>query len=114
MKIFKAGETIAREGETSREIFLLQAGTIAVYKGKVKLEEYSEKGIVFGEMSAILGEPRSATIVAQETTTVTVLDGNVEKLLRQHPEIAKKILITLTERLKKMTNEFQLLAHLEK
>jgi len=53
MKIFKPGDVITREGAVDKELFILISGRIGVFKSEVKVAEFSEKGMVIGEMSII-------------------------------------------------------------
>lgn len=110
MKLVKRGEVLAKEGEKSYEIFVLVSGRLGIYKGSIKVEEFSEKGVVVGEMSAILNKKRTASIVAMDDSTVYSLEGNIEKLMENHPDIARKVMVSLAERLQKTTDDFWVLA----
>ncbi len=58
-------------------------------------------GDVFGEMSLIDDEPRSATLVADEHTEVALLSrGEFRAQIRQNPDIALKLMKILSGRLR--------------
>lgn len=110
MKHFKKGEVLASEGETSSEMFMLVSGKIGIFKRELKIAEYSKKGDVVGEMSAILGKPRTATIKALNDSLVVNIPASFDKLIDDHPEIAKKIMFNAVEKLKNTTDDFYILA----
>ncbi|KAB2909449.1 MAG: cyclic nucleotide-binding domain-containing protein [Ignavibacteriales bacterium] len=110
MKIFKAGEVITKENATDKELFILIRGRIGVYKSDVKVTDFSEKGMVIGEMSVILDGPRTATLIAEEETVVLNLDLPMDKLIEKYPDLVKKMLVNLAERLQVLTNEYYCLA----
>lgn len=110
MKIFKAGEVITREGANDKELFILINGKIGVFKADVKVAEFSEKGMVIGEMSIILNGLRTATLVAEEESVVLNLNLPIDKLIEKYPDLVKKMLINLAERLQVLTKEYYCLA----
>ena len=62
-------------------------------------------GSLFGELAMFRGETRSATAEAVEpTSAVALLSGDVQRLVRRHPDLALKLLATLAERVSR-TNE---------
>ncbi len=109
-KKYISGSVLVREGERSNVIFILLSGCIGVFKGAMKISEFSEKGVVLGEMSSILGEKRTATLKAIEDSFVIELSTGVDQLISEYPDITKKIMVNLAQRLKKTTQEYWLLA----
>ena len=66
-------KTIFREGDNSTDAYVVQSGRVGVFKnaeGKMLRLAIMEKGAMFGEMAAITGEPRGATMMALEPTVV--------------------------------------------
>ena len=80
MRIYPKGETIIREGERDKTLFLLRDGLVSVYKNTSpnEREHIGEIEAVnfFGEMSMIIDEPRTATI---EASTERVLVYAMER-----------------------------------
>ena len=64
------------------------------------------EGVFFGEMSEVLGRTRTATVKALSDCLVTVYAGGIDKIVREFPLIAKKLIETLAERLKDTTDKF--------
>jgi len=106
MREFKKDQTLCREGDPANVLYVLMAGKLAIYKGSVKIAEFTERGTLLGEISAILNTPRTASIVALEDTTVMEIARDLDLLLKRYPDVVKKILLTLAERLVKTTEEY--------
>ncbi|GAB1348759.1 hypothetical protein MASR1M107_09720 [Ignavibacteriales bacterium] len=104
--IFQKGESIVNEGDTSFNLFVLMKGTIGIFKGDVQVGTFAEKGGILGEMSAILGKPRTASLIALEPTTVVPIPSDFDLLIRENPEIAKSVMVNLAKNLERMTNEY--------
>lgn len=69
---FKTGEVIFEEGVYGDILYLIKKGKIRVYKNSKLLREL-EEGNCFGEVSLLVNESRSATIIAEtEVTTYTL------------------------------------------
>jgi CRP/FNR family transcriptional regulator/CRP/FNR family cyclic AMP-dependent transcriptional regulator len=117
-KDFKKDKVIFQKDETGNFFFLICSGKI-----KVILEtEEGREGILsilyptefFGEMSLLDGEPRSATVVALEDTSVLIINReDFLNLLYNHPQIALKILRTLSLRLRKANRQIETLMFLD-
>ena len=104
-QVYKKGEVIISEGDLSFDWFVLFHGRVGVFRGDNMISQFHERGTIFGEMSGILARPRTATMKALEDSEVMVIKSSVDEVIRNHPEIAHKILINLAERLANTTNE---------
>lgn len=104
-KKYNAGDVITKEGDLTFDWYVLLNGRVGVFRGDMKLNEFSERGMIFGELSGILARPRTATMKAMEDSEVMVVESSIDEVIRNHPEIANKILISLAERLAKTTDE---------
>lgn len=66
-RIYESGEPIVEQGDESRDVFVLADGTVDVIKragsSRTSLARL-EPEAVLGELGLVLGEPRSATAVA--------------------------------------------------
>jgi CRP/FNR family cyclic AMP-dependent transcriptional regulator len=77
-KTVKAGLHLFRENDRSRELYLIQSGTVRVYRtaGGKEIELATlEKGSVLGEMALIDGKPRSASARALDDCSVIIIDA---------------------------------------
>ncbi len=77
MKFFKKGQVIIEDGTAEETAYLIQSGSVEVFKiekGKKIVLAKLGVGNVVGEMGLITGEPRSASVAALEDTGVNVID----------------------------------------
>jgi type IV pilus assembly protein PilB len=73
-----------------------------VVKGGKKIAELTEPGEYFGEMAAISGEPRSASVISKGRATVKRYPGDkLEEIIYKYPDIAAQLFTTMTTRLQK-------------
>jgi PAS domain S-box-containing protein len=97
---FTPDEMVFKEGEYSSDLYILREGRVAVFKDSEKITEISEPGEIFGEMTAVMGGKRTATIKALEQTTVLcVPKSDLSQLFLQVPDLFKDISWLLAERL---------------
>jgi len=102
---YEEGEVIFREGDRSETCFIVRTGRVRITRRhpggrRLTLAEIGA-GEMFGELSMFDGEGRSATVEAlEETTTLALLERDVRRVLREHPEIAVKMLARLASRLR--------------
>jgi small-conductance mechanosensitive channel/CRP-like cAMP-binding protein len=75
---FTGGEALVRQGERSASLFVIRSGAVRVERteagGAATRIASMGAGDFFGEMSLLTGEPRTASIVAEEETEVVVVD----------------------------------------
>jgi len=98
---YQRGETVVREGDTGRELFIIARGTASVtlrLAGKDRANRLAtfSSGTVFGEVALLDAQPRSATVEADEELVCYVLTGEAfDRLAREHQPIAIKLLENL-------------------
>ncbi|NWG86621.1 MAG: cyclic nucleotide-binding domain-containing protein, partial [Hydrogenophilaceae bacterium] len=65
-----------------------------------------EQGELFGEMAYLLGEPRTATVVAETEVIVLALPPQMlEELMRYSAPFSRRIIGSLCQRLKVMNQQ---------
>ncbi|TNE50020.1 MAG: cyclic nucleotide-binding domain-containing protein [Deltaproteobacteria bacterium] len=90
-KVFEPGEVVLREGDPSRELYIVQSGELGIFRGQEMLAVLGV-GDYVGEMGLYDGAPVSATVVSQERTECLVINGEeFLKMMRQSPDIGFKI-----------------------
>jgi potassium efflux system protein len=88
-----ASEVLFREGDPGDAFYIVLSGSVEVYVEKINKHLTTlEAGKFFGELSLMLGIPRTASVRAQEDTILFVINNKgFEKLLREHPELSEVI-----------------------
>ena len=104
-KIFLAGESVFREGDSGDVMYVLLAGAIDLKKrvegGETVLTTIDEPNEFFGEMTLIDGRPRSASAVAVKDTKLLVVDRPAfEAMVLTNGRFALKIIKVLSERIR--------------
>jgi CRP-like cAMP-binding protein len=107
-KTYKKGDIIAIEGENTTDCYVLLSGWVGIFKNKIKVDDFNIPGTVFGEISFLLDKRRTAHIIALAESEVMSLRGDVEDIIKNYPNIAKKILVSLADKLRKTTENFVL------
>lgn len=105
LRRFMKGEMIANEGEKARKLFILVQGKVGIFKEGTKITEFEKEGTILGEMSLILKKPRTASILALTDSEVLEVEGEIEDIVKQYPDISHKIIYSLAERLAKVTED---------
>ncbi len=97
------GEVLFREGDKGSEMYVLQAGKIAITKRIRDVEQVIVSlgpGEFFGEMAIISNRPRNASATVEEDGRVLVIDSKTfETMIRGNSEIAFRMIKKLAERL---------------
>ena len=77
---FEPGQKIIERGETNRDVYFLLAGIAHVlnFADSGRAVDYAalESGDFFGELAAIDGEPRSATVITRTPCRMAVMTGD--------------------------------------
>jgi len=102
--VFEAGETIVTQGEEGAEMFVLEQGSVKVaVRGHNKQTSFSRvltSPALFGEMSLITSEPRSASVIAETRARCLSLDkAGFEQLMQRNPQASVFLTKIVGERL---------------
>lgn len=93
-------QVVFNEGDEGDAMYLIVDGKVKVHSGDHVFAELGERQ-VFGEMSILDAEPRSASITAlTELTLLKIARDDFAEILAEKPEIAQGILKVLTRRLR--------------
>lgn len=100
-------DVIIREGNEDIDFFKLVQGGLYVVKGGKKIAEIVEPGDYFGEMSAITGEPRSASIISKGRSMVKRFPGDkLTEVIEKYPDVARHLFGVLAARLDSTDKRF--------
>ncbi len=96
------GETICCEGDESHEAFVVASGCIEArvvgHAGEMVVARHGSGSIV-GEVTTLIGGHRTATLVAAEPSTISVVARDqLLNLFDAHPEAAQAVMLQARER----------------
>jgi CRP-like cAMP-binding protein len=103
-----AQQQIIDRQSTSKDVYFVVEGSVRVVNYSLSGREITFDDIVagghFGEMSAIDGEPRSATIEALENTTVAILSAEAFiAVLQENPDLALTLMVRMSAIIRRAT-----------
>ena len=100
MEKYDDSDVLIREGNTDNDFFELIQGAVIVVKGGKKIAEITQPGAYFGEMSAISGEARSASIISKGRSTCRRFPGDkLFEVIENYPDVTKHLFKTMVSRL---------------
>ena len=104
-KTYEEGSVIFKEGETGDCMYIIQQGKIKIMKGNNTLAILKEKE-VFGELSLLDADTRSATAIAHSDCILFKIDQEpFYELMDERPEVAKGFIKILCQRLRAMNEK---------
>jgi len=96
-----ATQVLTKEGTIGEEAFLIVSGNAHCIVGEQVEVANLGPGDLFGEMSLLDGERRSATVIADTDMTVTVFERReFVRLVETTPAVAMKLLAAMAARLR--------------
>ncbi len=75
MRTYDPEEKIITEGQDEKCMYILMSGKATVTKGGKSIITLQRSGDIFGEMSLLDMEPRSATVTAEQETSCLAIDA---------------------------------------
>jgi CRP-like cAMP-binding protein len=109
MESFADGDIVFREGEQTRDMYVIHEGRVEIIKqagGHEVQLAVLERGSFFGEMSLLEGLPRSATARALGPTKLLVLrPGSLLMLIRRDPTFAFEMLQQMSRRIRELNEK---------
>jgi CRP-like cAMP-binding protein len=102
---FEANRVIFREGDESDTCYIVRSGHARAVRehadGRTISLAHFGPGDIFGELAMFDDERRSATIeTLDDVEAIGILGQDMRRLLREHPDIAVKLVIGLGRRLR--------------
>ncbi len=102
---FGRQEVIFREGDDSETCYIVRTGQARAVRehpdGRTITLARFGPGDIFGELAMFDDEKRSATVeCVEDTEVVGILGTDMRRLMREHPDIAPKLVISLGRRLR--------------
>jgi CRP/FNR family transcriptional regulator len=102
---YPADTRVFHEGDPGDACYIVRDGSCRVTRehpdGRAITLATLGPGAIFGELAMLDGERRSASVEATESTELLALPaGDMRRLIREHAEMAEKLVIALTRRLR--------------
>ena len=95
-------QAVVRQGEQGDTLYLVARGEVAVrvmLEGGEKEVARLGRGALFGEMSVLTGEPRTATVVSLGDSALLAVDRDAfERILSAEPDLAQRLAETIARR----------------
>lgn len=108
---FAKGTVLFREGESGKEMFVVQSGLVSISKRVRDVEKVLANlgpGEFFGEMAIISNKPRTATATVAEPARCLVIDlRTFEAMVRGNAEIAIRMIKKLADRLQEADQQIE-------
>jgi CRP-like cAMP-binding protein len=92
------GDVLITQGELGTDLFVLEAGQLAVERDGVKIATIDQPDSLIGEMGLLLRKPHSATVRAETNSKVRVV-ADAMRVLERHPDITLRLAELLSQRL---------------
>ena len=104
-QLLAAGDQVFAEGEPGDALYLIVEGKVKAHKGDKELARMAVRD-VFGEISVLDSEPRSATVTAIEDAVLLKIGrDDFRDILSERPEIAMGVMKVLTRRLRETSKK---------
>jgi small-conductance mechanosensitive channel/CRP-like cAMP-binding protein len=98
-RLYGKGERIVRQGDAGDSMFVIGRGRVRAVEISGGELAVLEAGAYVGEMSMLTGQPRSATVEAQEECEVVELTAeSLREVALVNPEVVKQISMVVAER----------------
>jgi CRP-like cAMP-binding protein len=102
---YERGEVIFQEGTQGEVMYIIREGRVLVKRehtgGRTIALAEMGPGDLFGELAVFDKEERSATVECIEPTKVVAMtSGDVSRVLTRNPEMALKVIVSLSRRLR--------------
>jgi len=98
-------EILFKDKERGDSLYLIRSGSISVRKGRREVAILGPKECI-GEMALIDSKPRSATcVIIEDARLLRISSADFSRLIDTQPVIAKALLHTLAQRLRKMSSK---------
>jgi small-conductance mechanosensitive channel/CRP-like cAMP-binding protein len=106
IRVYGTGEIILRQGDAGDELFIVESGQVGMTvrkDGRVTFSKDRGGGYLFGEMSLLTGEPRTATIKAlEDTETVVIGKDAFDAIIKADPTVVEKLSEVIERRRKQL------------
>jgi CRP/FNR family cyclic AMP-dependent transcriptional regulator len=114
-RTFPKNTVVINEGDDTDSLYLIDKGSVKVYlsndNGKEVIINTLGAGEYFGELSILTAGKRSASVMTNENSVLTIIHKqSFKSLLLNHPSIAYTLIENLANRVRDLTENIKSLA----
>ncbi len=110
MCLFKEGDILYYEGDSSQELYILVSGDLEIRKGNKQIFEVSKRGSTFGEVSFFLGIERTVTVKAKsDGEAIRIPKEKIYWFWEEFPSLSWDLTRILAQRLDITTQSYYVL-----
>lgn len=104
-KRVEAGETLILQGDAADHVFVIIDGHAEAFVDGHKVGEVP-KDEIFGAMAVFTGEPRNASVIAREPSTVMLIPGDqFLSMCHTNPKIAHSLIESMARRIGQLNRQ---------
>jgi CRP/FNR family cyclic AMP-dependent transcriptional regulator len=112
---FPKNTVVIHENDPADSLFIIETGKVKVYcsdkNGKEFIMNTQAEGDYFGELALLDDSTRSASVRTVEKSSFCIIfKDNFNRVLDEHPNIARKMIRNLAARVRKLTADVKSLA----
>ncbi|PZA07401.1 MULTISPECIES: Crp/Fnr family transcriptional regulator [unclassified Meiothermus] len=114
-RFYPAGATVFKAGDLGSALYVVQQGRVRIFRtyldDRERVFAFLGPGEVFGEMSLLDDEPRSASAeVVTDSVLLVLYREAYQSLIRRYPQVAHNIAGILAKRLREADLELEVLS----
>lgn len=112
-KRVESGEVLIQQGDVADHVFVIIDGHAEAFVDGHKVGDVP-KDEIFGAMAVFTGEPRNATVIAREPSTVMLIPGDqFLSMTRNNPKIAHSLIESMARRIGQLNQQITQLSVLK-
>ena len=102
-EVFQDRDVVFKEGEESNFLYYIVSGTLEIYSGGKLVSTLTPDDMFLGEMSFLLNDRRSATVVSRGRTILMIIKKKAfVNIIKRHPHYGIFLARLLAQRLSKL------------
>lgn len=115
MRSFPKNTVVIHENDPADSLFIIDSGKVKVYcsdkNGKEFIMNTEGPGDYFGELALLDDATRSASVrTVEKSTFIIIYKDDFNRVLDNHPNIARQLISNLAQRVRKLTADVKSLA----
>ncbi|TVQ26301.1 MAG: CarD family transcriptional regulator [Spirochaetaceae bacterium] len=106
-RVVQPGDVVFREGEESDYLYYIASGELGIYTGESRITTLSPDDIFLGEMSFLLNNRRSATVIAESRSLLIRISKNrFVSVIKEKPHYGIFLARLVAQRLERLNRSY--------